>query len=76
MSFDEITTEELLAKLSPAGRRQFLDKMLALLSFTFLNLKCGSASSRAVPLMLNFVSAPRYAACRRQPCPSTRCQMN
>jgi predicted phage terminase large subunit-like protein len=29
MSLDQIATEELLAKLSPAGRRQFLDTMLA-----------------------------------------------
>jgi len=28
-SFDQIATEELLAKLSPAGRRQFLDAILA-----------------------------------------------
>jgi hypothetical protein len=29
MSLDDLTTEELFAKLSPAGRRQYLDMMLA-----------------------------------------------
>ena len=29
MSLDDIATEELFAKLSPAGRRQYLDTMLA-----------------------------------------------